>query len=236
MKKKIIFCSGGTGGHVFPTISLISFFKEKDYDTIFITDVRGLKYIKKNHFLGKIIELNFSSQTGSINKILFYFKLILAFFKSYLILIKEKPNFVFGLGGYVSFPMCLAAKLLNIKILLYEPNLVLGRVNRFFLGFCCKLFTNSNSIKNLSYKHLAKCIEVGNIIRQEILEHRILTNKTFNSEKKILILGGSQGAEVFGKVIPQVILDLSNNYKVNIIQQSYLNRLMKLKIFIIKII
>ena len=47
MKKKILFSSGGTGGHVFPSISLINFFKKKEYETIFVTDKRGEKYVKK---------------------------------------------------------------------------------------------------------------------------------------------------------------------------------------------
>ena len=133
---------------------------------------------------------------------------------------KEKPNFVFGLGGYVSLPICLAAKLLNIKILLYEPNLVLGRVNKFFVRFCSKLFINSTYILNLPNKYLTKCVEVGNILREEIIKYELSEKNNLNSKKTILILGGSQGAEIFGKVIPQVILDINKNYRINVIQQS----------------
>jgi len=50
MKKKILFCSSGTGGHVFPSISLINFFKKKKYTTILVTDKRGVKYLKKYFF------------------------------------------------------------------------------------------------------------------------------------------------------------------------------------------
>ncbi len=50
MKKKILFSSGGTGGHVFPSISLINFFKKKEYEAIFVTDKRGAKYVKKKFF------------------------------------------------------------------------------------------------------------------------------------------------------------------------------------------
>ncbi len=90
---------------------------------------------KKNFSLYKIFNVSFPIRAGFVNKIFFYLKLILALFNSFLFLRKEKPDFVFGLGGYVCFPICLAAKLLNIKILLYEPNLVLGRVNKYFCLF-----------------------------------------------------------------------------------------------------
>jgi len=220
MKKKILFCSGGTGGHVFPSVSLINFFKKKEYETVLVIDKRGSKYLKKDFFLHKILEVSFPSRAGFINKIFFYLKLILALFNSFLILRKEKPNFVFGLGGYVSFPICLAAKLLNIQILLYEPNLVLGRVNKFFVRFCRKLFINSDNILNLPNKYFTKCVEVGNILREEIIKHELSEKNNLNSKKTILILGGSQGAEIFGEVIPQVIVDLSKNYRINVIQQS----------------
>jgi len=220
MKKKILFCSGGTGGHVFPSVSLINFFKKKKYKTILVIDKRGAKYLKKDFFLHKILKISFPTREDFINKIFFYLKLILAVFNSFSILRKEKPNFVFGLGGYVSLPICLAAKLLNIQILLYEPNLVLGRVNKFFVRFCIKLFTNSDNILNLPDKYLTKCVKVGNILREEIIKHKLSEKNNLNSKKTILILGGSQGAEIFGKVIPNVILDLKKNYRLNIIQQS----------------
>jgi UDP-N-acetylglucosamine--N-acetylmuramyl-(pentapeptide) pyrophosphoryl-undecaprenol N-acetylglucosamine transferase len=173
MKKKILLSSGGTGGHVFPSISLINFFKKKEYETIFVTDKRGAKYVKKNFSLHKIFDVSFPTRAGFVNKIFFYLKLILALFNSFLLLRKEKPDFVFGLGGYVSLPICLAAKLLNIKILLYEPNLVLGRVNKYFVRFCSKLFINSSNILNLPNKYLTKCVEVGNILREEIIKYEL---------------------------------------------------------------
>ena len=74
MKKKILFSSGGTGGHVFPSISLINFFKKKEYETIFVTDKRGAKYVKKNFSLHKIFDVSFPIQAGFANKIFFKFK------------------------------------------------------------------------------------------------------------------------------------------------------------------
>ena len=76
------------------------------------------KFAWINFFLHKILAIGLPNREGFVNKIFFYLKLILALFNSLLILKKEKPNFVFGLGGYVSLPICMAAKLLNIQILL----------------------------------------------------------------------------------------------------------------------
>ena len=231
MKKKIIFCSGGTGGHVFPSISLINFFNNKKYETILVTDKRGAKYLKKESFFYKVLDVSYPTQKGFINKIFFYLKLIPALFNSLQILRKENPNFVFGLGGYVSLPICLAAKFLNIKILLYEPNLLLGSVNKLFARFCTKLFINSKDIVNLPKEYSNKYVIVGSIIREEIIKFESLKKNNLSSKKTILILGGSQGAEIFGKVIPQVILYLTKKYEIEVIQQSLTGQIKEIQSF-----
>ena len=71
MKKKIIFCGGGTGGHVFPLISLSNYFSKKDYETILVTDKRGMKYFEKSFLSSKILDI-VPYRKGIINKVFFY--------------------------------------------------------------------------------------------------------------------------------------------------------------------
>ena len=88
------------------------------------------------------------------------------------------------------------------------------------MRFCVKLFINSKNIPNLPDKYIDKCVEVGNVLREEIIKQKLPKKNELNSEKTILILGGSQGAEIFGEVIPKVIIDIKKKYKINVIQQS----------------
>ena len=84
-----------------------------------------------------------------------------------------------------------------------------------------KLFTNSNDILNLPNKYLTKCVEVGNILREEIIKHEPSEKNNLDSKKTILIFGGSQGAKIFGEVIPKVILELSKNYGISMSFNSH---------------
>ena len=229
MRKKIVVCGGGTGGHVFPAVTFTEFFKEKDYETILITDERGKKFLKKGFVNYRIINVSQATKSDIVSKIIFYIKLLPSFINSLFLLKEEKPQVIFGLGGYVSFPICMAAKFLNIKILLYEPNIVLGRVNKFFVNYCDKLFTNSKNIINLPEKNFHKCVKVGNILRGEILKYQSPEKNYLKKSRTIIILGGSQSAEIFGETIPDVIVELSKNFKIEVIQQTLPKQLNKIR-------
>ena len=141
------------------------------------------------------------------------------------ILKKEKPNLIFGFGGYVSFPICFVAKLFNLPTVLYENNVVLGRANKYLLPFAKKILVAKKIIKNFPKKYLNKFCQVGSILNKNITNY---TLKKENSGKKnfsILVLGGSQGAAIFGKIITKVIKMIKNQgYEIKIIQQCVMNQ------------
>ena len=72
MRKKIVVCGGGTGGHVFPAVTFTEFFKEKDYETILITDERGKKFLKKDFVNYRIINVSQATKSDIVSKIIFY--------------------------------------------------------------------------------------------------------------------------------------------------------------------
>ena len=109
-KKKILIATGGTGGHIFPALSLAKNLIKKNYDIILTTDKRGLKY------LNEINEINLKKITSSplVKKNIFrlIFSVLLICYstvKSFFLLSFNRPHIVIGMGGYSSFPVCVAA-------------------------------------------------------------------------------------------------------------------------------
>ena len=144
MNKKIIFSSGGTGGHIFPAINLMKYFSKRGYEVILVTDIRGNNFLKNNsQFKSYIINTDTPTNKNFLKKIFSFIIILFSIIKSFLILQKEKPHLVIGLGGYVSFPISFSSKFYNIPLLIYENNLVLGRTNKKLLHFC-KAKGNSN--------------------------------------------------------------------------------------------
>ena len=153
MKKKILISTGGSGGHVIPAKILMDHLNN-NFEVIISTDQRGEKYLK--NVLNKKIKIN----TPKLNNLyllpLNLIKILFLTFTSFFILKKNQIDILISTGGYMSLPLCLAAKSLSIKIFLLEPNMVLGRANNFFLKFSEKIFCYTDSIKNFPIKFLHK--------------------------------------------------------------------------------
>ena len=234
--KKILITTGGTGGHIFPAYSLAKHLIKKNFLVEIMTDKRGLKYLEKFKELKIILNNSASIYKGNrLNKILSFFIIVFSFLKSLLILLKKKPSLVFGMGGYSSFPVCMAAKVLRIPFIIYENNLLLGKSNKYLLPFAYKLFVAYPELEGIGSKYKKKLVKVGNIIREEILNHKIKKNQNpINESIAILILGGSQAAKIFGEQLPLVFEKcVLNNLNIKLYQQCVpsqndkLNRLYK---------
>ena len=106
MTKKIIFSGGGTGGHIFPAINLMKHFSEKGYKVLLVTDDRGQNFIKNNmEFKSCVLKTGTPTNKNLLKKFYSYILIIYSVIRSIIILKKERPNLIFGYGGYVSFPI-----------------------------------------------------------------------------------------------------------------------------------
>ena len=221
MTKKIIFSSGGTGGHIFPAINLMKYFSNKGYDVLLVTDIRGNIFLKNNvQFRSCIIGTDTTSNKCFFRKIFSLIKIFFSIIRSILILRKEKPNLIIGFGGYVSFPISFSSRFYNIPLVIYENNLVLGRTNKNLLSLSKKLLLGTKMPINFPEKYKSKVYQVGNILREEIINHLVIGKKNNGKIFSILVLGGSQGAEVFGRIVPSAIKMLKDKgYTIEINQQ-----------------
>ena len=224
-KHTILIASGGTGGHVYPALSIID--KKTFNKYIIITDTRGEGYFNnflKNKFIDTHIFIHRVSSPSSksiVNKSVSLFRLFVSLIKSILIIITHKPDIVIGFGGYPSVAPILAAKLFNISTIIHEQNAVVGRANQFLSNFSNILalsFVNTKKINNVK-----KNIFTGNPVRNEFYEIAKINDVPTNDNKKlnILIYGGSLGASFFSKHLTLIFCSLPNKLKkrIKIIQQ-----------------
>ena len=225
-KKNLMLVAGGTGGHIYPSLSLIN--KMKNYTFVIITDQRGKtyyeRYFDKKSLNFKIFTHKVTSPSNKkiIFKIISLFQILLSLVKSSFIIMFQKPSVVIGFGGYPSVAPILAAKICNVPSVIHEQNAIIGRANKLLSKISNKIALSFVDTKNI--KNANNIIFNGNPVRQEFEEIgytdyvKSITNKPFT----ILIFGGSLGASYFSKQLTSIICSLPEEIKkqIKIIQQT----------------
>jgi len=216
MAQRILISTGGSGGHVVPATILYEHLKDQFHVSI-STDYRGMKFIDQNKYNSEI--LNITPISKNIFLLPFkFFLIIYLIIKSILFLKKRKIDILISTGGYMSLPLCFASKILNIKLFLFEPNMVLGRANKFFIKSCEKIFCYSNKIKNFPNKYINKICVTPALLRKNF--YNVKKADGIGRNISLLIIGGSQGAKIFDTLIKSSIIELSKKYYLKIYQQT----------------
>ena len=224
--KKILITTGGTGGHVIPA-KIIKEHLKNNFEIYYSTDLRGLKYLSSD--INKTIIIDTPRFNFNFFLPFRLIKLIYLILQSILFLKKEKIEKVISIGGYMSIPIIIGAKILGLTILLLEPNLVLGRGNRFFLNFSKKIFCYSNKISNFPKKNFHKIELIKPLVSKIFYE--LEKTKDINNKFCFLISGGSQGAQIFDDLIKDIMIDISKTFSIKVIQQTSIENIEKLKNF-----
>jgi len=226
LKKKIIITTGGTGGHIVPAKIFYDYLTNTN-ETEIISDVRGDKFFENSNYK-KIIFNIYPLKKNFFGYIKFIFLMFYYFLKSIYILKIKEIKLVISMGGYMSVPICFAAKILGIKIFLFEPNFVVGRANRLFLRSCVKIITYSKKIKNLPEIFENKISVINPLVKKEMFIDKFkVDEKNFN----ILIIGGSQGAKIFDNIFLNDLLKISKEFSIKIFQQTGKENVQNLKDF-----
>lgn len=214
---KIIWLTGGgTAGHVTPNIALIPLLQQKGWHIHYIGTKKGIE-----HQL--ITPLNVTYHTITTGKVRRYFswqnfidpfKVIYGIIQTIFLGLKTHPKIIFSKGGFVSFPVVIAGKILHIPIICHESDLSPGLANKLSQPFADNIcLTFADSIKYFNAKTQHKLIVTGTPIRQTLFhgnKELALQLCDFNANKKtLLVIGGSLGSGIINnairKIIPQLI-------------------------------
>ncbi len=219
----IILAAGGTGGHVFPAEALARVLSARGYRLALITDARGTGY---RGALAQIEthRLPVTSLSGDLKQRLRGgVDLALSLFRARRLLRQLRPAAVIGFGGYPSLPTMFAAIQSRIPTAIHEQNAVLGRANRLLARRVGAIATSFPEVTYVPEGAERRITLTGNPVRPAVLALRRDGYQSANGQGRlrILVTGGSQGASIFGRVVPEAIARLApaQRQRIVVVQQ-----------------
>ena len=210
---KFILTAGGTGGHIYPALSVLDEIKkDKKNEYLYIgTEDRMESELIPGMgipFVG--LEIYGLSKTDMIRNIKNLGCIVSSYKKCLKIMDEFKPDAVIAFGGYVTLPVCLAAKKRKVKVFLHEQNMLPGKTNIFLSKYADAVFTSfKDGMRKLKCKNI---IYTGNPVSQRAIECKKYnkTNLGFTKEKKlIVIVMGSLGSTS----VNERLLDFLRSYE-----------------------
>ena len=223
---KIIVSGGGTGGHIYPAITIIRALKKQinDLEVLYVGTSTGLEadIVPKEGLPFKTVDLQGFKRSLSPVNIVRFFKAIGGVFKAAGIVRSYKPDVVIGTGGYVCGPILMAASLMGIPTLIQEQNVVPGITNKILSHFVSRIATGA--IEANKFFPQDKVIFTGNPIRDEVVNTEKMPGyEAFDldpAKKTVLVSGGSRGARSINRAMVGVLKHFAGSKTVQILHAT----------------
>ena len=208
MTKKLLVMAGGTGGHVFPAIAVANVLQQQGWQVEWLgtKDRMEAQLVPKHGIAIHFIEISGLRGKGIKALLAAPFKILRAILQARKIIKTYQPDAVLGMGGYVSGPGGVAAKLAGVPIILHEQNAVAGLTNKWLAKIATRVLQAFPTA-------FADAEVVGNPVRADLFALPTPQQRFSQREGalRILVVGGSQGARVLNLLMPKVAAQLTKN-------------------------
>ncbi|MBD1553283.1 undecaprenyldiphospho-muramoylpentapeptide beta-N-acetylglucosaminyltransferase [Pseudomonas typographi] len=217
MAGNVLIMAGGTGGHVFPALACAREFQGRGYSVHWLGTPRGIEndLVPRAGLPLHVINVSGLRGKGVLSLLKAPVVLLRALAQAYRVIRELKPVCAIGFGGYVTGPGGLAARLAGVPVVVHEQNAVAGTANRLLVPLAsrvCEAFPDT-------FKALAKRRTTGNPVRPELFldtPRQVLAGR----RTRLLVMGGSLGAEPLNKLVPQALAQVPASDRPEVFHQA----------------
>ncbi|WKW32129.1 undecaprenyldiphospho-muramoylpentapeptide beta-N-acetylglucosaminyltransferase [Pseudomonas viridiflava] len=217
MDANVLIMAGGTGGHVFPALACAREFQSRGYKVHWLGTPRGIEneLVPQAGLPLHLINVTGLRGKGRLSLLKAPLMLLKALMQARKVVRELKPVCVVGFGGYVTGPGGLAAKLAGVPLIIHEQNAVAGTANRSLASFAsrvCEAFPDTFAASK-------KRRTTGNPVRVELFletPRQALAGR----KARLLVLGGSLGAEPLNKLLPEALAQLPVDIRPEVFHQA----------------
>lgn len=205
--KKILIIAGGTGGHIYPGIAIADYLKAKGFIITWLGTKQGMenKLIENKPYQKAMIDITGVRGKSILSWLKLPFTLMVACTQCAKIIQEEKPDIVIAMGGYVSFPGGLMARLMLKPLIVHEQNSIPGLTNKLLAIIATHIYSA------FPIKLMRSSQKIGNPVRDSIrkIEKPDQRFKNRKGPLRLLVVGGSLGAKFFNEMIPESIQQIN---------------------------
>lgn len=217
--KKVLVMAGGTGGHVFPALAVAEAFRERGVEVEWLGTSKGLeaKLVPEHGFKLHFIPIGGLRGKGWREMLSAPWRLLAALKESIKVIRAFDPDVVIGMGGFASGPGGIASFLLRKKLVIHEQNAKAGLTNRYLSKVAIKVLAGFPG----AFPAEQHVVVTGNPVRKSVAtivppENRLMGR----AQPRLLILGGSLGAQIFNELAPKALAKLSETERPEVLHQA----------------
>ena len=204
-QRRFLMMAGGTGGHVFPALATARALEARGHQVYWLGAIGGMeqRLIGDTEIPLSLIHISGLRGKGKLALLLAPFRLMRALGEAFTILRRIRPDCVVGMGGFVTGPGGVAAWLSRTPLVIHEQNAIAGMTNRILVRFAetvLEAFPDS-----FGPKVVTRC--TGNPVREDLAALPVPEQRLAGREGalRLLVIGGSLGAQVFNEQLPEAV-------------------------------
>ena len=225
MAKNVMIMAGGTGGHVYPALAVAEMLRARDHDLFWLGAVGGFeeKVVSKHGFPMELIKIGGLRGKGLLRWLLAPLTLTLAAIQVAGVLFRRRPGLVLGMGGFVSGPGGVVARLMGIPLVIHEQNAIPGMTNQLLARIANRVLEAFPG----SFHPARRAQVTGNPVRVEIAAIAAPEARMQRRQDAwhLLILGGSQGAQKINETVPAALTMMQPSERPRVLHQSGITKL-----------
>lgn len=216
----LLIIAGGTGGHVFPALAIAEVMRRRGVNVTWLGTRQGLeaRVVPAAGIAIDWLTIRGLRRAGLLAWILLPLRLTAAMWQSWRVLRRRRPHAVLAMGGFVAGPGGLVAWLSRTPLLIHEQNAVAGLTNRWLAWVADTVMSGFPQ----AFGALPGVRHVGNPVRAEIVQLPAPAERLAGRREalRVLVIGGSRGAQVFNHVLPRAMASIKTEYRPHIWHQA----------------
>lgn len=215
--KTLLVIAGGTGGHIFPALAVAGYVRARGWRVVWMGNPDGMEaqLVPPSGYEMSWVRFVALRGKGPVRAMMLPFNLLRGFWQARREIRRIRPDVVLGMGGYVTFPGAMMAVLERCPLVIHEQNSVAGLANRVLAVVADRILTGFPRV-------LSKGTWTGNPVREEIAslapaEERYAAR---SGPLRLLVVGGSLGAQVLNQVVPEALALLPQEERPRVTHQA----------------